>query len=243
MRVCVHAGLLLTRRLAAVPRVRTATMVCQQDTEFMVLNKEAFKNVIGIYYEQQKREQMNFLKQFSFFNKIGNSKMLSLMNSFKVNTYHPKSIVYSQNEPVKNIYFIRRGEVEIEQVEEIGEQLAQEVLSKQTLQQQISLKNRMHSMNASQKQKQQTVSKIRIPIIRLGENTFFGDYEVLNKHQYRQQFAICTQLAEIYVIEKKVGPLGRRAGATPPRSRPSSIPRPTAANRPRAASFLCSRMI
>lgn len=45
---------------------------------------------------------------------MANAKMLSFMNDFEIQVYHPKSIVYSKNDLANKVYFIRKGEVEIE---------------------------------------------------------------------------------------------------------------------------------
>ncbi len=45
---------------------RTATMVCKEDTHFIILNKTGFDELIGKYETQILKDKLNFLQSISF---------------------------------------------------------------------------------------------------------------------------------------------------------------------------------
>ena len=45
----------------------------------MILNKDGFENLLGAYYDKMNKENLEFLKSFSFLKDINNSKLLTII--------------------------------------------------------------------------------------------------------------------------------------------------------------------
>ncbi|EDK31573.2 cyclic nucleotide-binding domain protein (macronuclear) [Tetrahymena thermophila SB210] len=92
---------------------RTGTMVCKEETHLMTLTKNGFDKILGQYHEQIKIQRLGFLKSYSFFNNIPNSNLLSILLDIKIEVYPKKALLFAQGDEVKNIFFIKRGEIQI----------------------------------------------------------------------------------------------------------------------------------
>lgn len=77
----------------------------------MTLTKNGFDKILGKYHEQIKTERLGFLKSYTFFKNIPNSKLLSILLDTKIETLPKRAQLFTQGEEVKNIFFIKRGEV------------------------------------------------------------------------------------------------------------------------------------
>lgn len=58
---------------------RTATLVCSQDTDFMVMNKIGFEHIISFAYEIEQSRKLDFANKFPFFRGIWKAKVLSFL--------------------------------------------------------------------------------------------------------------------------------------------------------------------
>lgn len=69
--------------------------------------------ILGQYHERLVQEKIDFMKQFSFFSEWSTSKMLSLWELFKKQSYTKNSIVYKEGDNTDGIYFVKQGEIEV----------------------------------------------------------------------------------------------------------------------------------
>lgn len=61
-------------------------------------------------------EKINFLRGFSFFKSIGNTKLLGMMYDIEIKKVKTKTVLYSEGQPANDVYLIRTGEIEISKV-------------------------------------------------------------------------------------------------------------------------------
>lgn len=69
--------------------------------------------MLGSYYENIDKENLNFLRGFSFFKTIGNTKLLAMIYDIDVKKVKSKTVLYSEGQIANDIYFVRTGEIEI----------------------------------------------------------------------------------------------------------------------------------
>jgi CRP-like cAMP-binding protein len=77
------------------------------------LNKDGFNQLCGSYYDNIDKENLSFLRGFSFLKMIGNTKLLSMMYDIEQKKVKGKTVIYSEGQEANDIYFIRSGEIEI----------------------------------------------------------------------------------------------------------------------------------
>ena len=75
---------------------RTGTMVCATISQLISISREGYDKVIGAYEKLIIDEKIEFLKQFSFFEKIPNSNILSLILYAKIKKFEKKAVIYDE---------------------------------------------------------------------------------------------------------------------------------------------------
>jgi len=58
-------------------------------------------------------EKINFLRKFPVFRDLSDYEMEPIIDFSHTKTYNPKTIVFMQNEPITDVYFIQKGKVKI----------------------------------------------------------------------------------------------------------------------------------
>lgn len=58
-------------------------------------------------------EKINFLRKFPVFRDLSDYEMEPIIDFSHTKTYKPKTIVFMQNEPITDVYFIQKGKVKI----------------------------------------------------------------------------------------------------------------------------------
>ena len=87
-------------------------MVCGEDTFCMVLNRQGYEQIIGRYQKQKINEKVSYFSSFSFLSKIPTSIMIQMFNSIREVRYSCGQAIYKMGDPIDQIYFVRRGQVE-----------------------------------------------------------------------------------------------------------------------------------
>ncbi|KAL4466350.1 hypothetical protein ABPG72_001028 [Tetrahymena utriculariae] len=156
---------------------RTGTMVCKEETHLMILTKNGFDKILGQYHEQIKIQRLGFLKSYSFFNNIPNSNLLSILLDIKIEIYPKKTVLFAQGDEVKNIFFIKRGEIQVSRI-------IQDNLPENTQNQRESNSNEkgkrtniekiIKKYNLNTKQKNQKQNQRQILISNQGTNSHIG---------------------------------------------------------------------
>ena len=97
---------------------RTATLVCREETHLMVLSREGFEMLMGNYHNFIIKEKLQFFNSFSFFKSTSQSKIQHMILSLKPKTYSTQQYIYRPGEKIDALYFIKKGEVEVQFFEE-----------------------------------------------------------------------------------------------------------------------------
>ena len=92
---------------------RTATVVTSQDTHFAILTKEAYDRILKDYYQNLYKDKIEFLKSLYIFSDLSNARLSSIMMGLDIITINKNTPIFNIGEPTKNLYFIRKGEVEV----------------------------------------------------------------------------------------------------------------------------------
>lgn len=93
--------------------VRTATVIANKDSHLAVLTRESFQNILSAHYDKLINENLEFLKSLPLFKNWSMAAMEQLYHQFQITEYRKNDIIYKENEPSKNFYFIKIGEVEV----------------------------------------------------------------------------------------------------------------------------------
>ncbi|KAL4438753.1 hypothetical protein ABPG74_013426 [Tetrahymena malaccensis] len=198
---------------------RTGTMVCKEETHLMTLTKNGFDKILGQYHEQIKIQRLGFLKSYSFFNNIPNSNLLSILLDIKIEIYPKKSMLFAQGDEVKNIFFIKRGEIQIsriiqdEGIEKSQNQSETDSNEKGKIKEKI-----LNKYNHTTKQKSVKQNQRQILISNQGTNSHIGCEDladhILNNLQsnnlskfifYHSNMAeVISQEVEVYKLNKHI---------------------------------------
>ncbi|EAS02811.2 cyclic nucleotide-binding domain protein (macronuclear) [Tetrahymena thermophila SB210] len=182
---------------------RTATLICKEDTHFLTLTKEGYEQIIGVYETRILDETIKFLRSFHYFKNIVRSRLLQILCWMKEQIYFKKNIIYKQGEISNSVIFIRSGEIEIFQDHEINENQEAQEQSDSPSSKQVSKENKILQLNLSLMKKVNKQKTKRLQLLILGSNQYFGQIELLNNIQKRQQSALCiSQTAHVYILPK-----------------------------------------
>lgn len=91
-------------------------MVCKTECTFMTLDVNGFSQLISQYKRYVIDQKVRFLQQYVFFSQIPESSLLQIYDLTISMVYPGGNMIYKEGDPVKYIYFIRSGEVEISQL-------------------------------------------------------------------------------------------------------------------------------
>ncbi|KRX07392.1 Cyclic nucleotide-binding protein [Pseudocohnilembus persalinus] len=161
---------------------RTATMVCQTRVDVMTLSREVFNSIMGDYKENILNQKIQYLRQFNFFKTAPTYQLLQLLHYLKKQKYTKNNFVFKEQDKVKDLYFIKNGEVELSHHIELPQ------------------KQDLESTNYLKKKKQFKQIKTMV----LGPNTCFGDQELFLKQNERiAQAQVITSELEVYYIKKE----------------------------------------
>lgn len=72
----------------------------------ITLSRESFKRMIGVFNDGELIKQVQFLKEYSFFSTLTNSKLMSILHSTEMKIFEAKNVIYNKNEEAKYIYLI-----------------------------------------------------------------------------------------------------------------------------------------
>ncbi|KRW98408.1 Cyclic nucleotide-binding protein [Pseudocohnilembus persalinus] len=169
---------------------RQATIVLREDTHFMVLNKTAFRALIGTYNMIIFQENLAFYKQFSFFKLLPESVLNEITKSTISKIFYRNQYIYKEGGDNKYIYFIRYGEVEIKRKMK-GESQDQNQVQIQEIDQEFKKIN-----NFKRNKKAQLLA-----ISKLGQNQFFGEKQGEKREEYVQVF---SSEIECFLLDKQI---------------------------------------
>jgi CRP-like cAMP-binding protein len=92
---------------------RTASVVTEEDTHFVVLTKEDYDQTLAKYHEQIYREKIEFLKGLIYFSDWNLTKLSTLLMITEQKTFQKNNYIYEEGDLPDYLYFIKEGEIEV----------------------------------------------------------------------------------------------------------------------------------
>ncbi|EAS07793.2 cyclic nucleotide-binding domain protein (macronuclear) [Tetrahymena thermophila SB210] len=179
------------------------TVVCQEDTHIMSLSKEAFDRILGEQQKQIVKNNIRYLKQFSFLENIPDSTLMNLMNYLKQVHYQKGEIIYDQFDPSSYLYFIKSGEIELSQIVEFPDNHKEEVHSSQNVDEKTQ-KQKFPTFNHIQEEKLKQKNLKRVKFALIGANNCFGEKEIIQNTPRTQMAKCISQVADIYCLSREL---------------------------------------
>ena len=181
---------------------RTGTIICVTKCDFLVVNKATFDVLMQVFKQQENANKMGFLKQYEFFRELPDSKLMSLMLDIKLKTFKKNDLIYQEGDTIKYLYLIVDGQVQLSEQLQFESKVPLGRTTKiQRLNQQIL---RDSNENPSETPRTEKYTK-ETPLLILTKNSFFGEFEMIQKSSTRKQKAVVVSAdAQLYEIEKNV---------------------------------------
>ena len=94
-------------------RPRSASILCTQNCDFGVLEKEDYTRILAKVHECTINKKADFLQSLSMFTGWTRNSLQKLSYYFKERTIKRKQVLYQAGDPVDKVYFVKAGEVHI----------------------------------------------------------------------------------------------------------------------------------
>ncbi|KAL4427381.1 hypothetical protein ABPG74_002352 [Tetrahymena malaccensis] len=172
--------------------IRTASVVCKEDTYFVSITATTYNEVIDAYHDLLYKEKIDFLRNVSIFQRWSLAFVHEIMMQVEIKQYKRGDILYEEGEKSKNLYFVRSGEVELQQTVEI----------KDGLDSYKSIPDKLVKSNHVWNEKIKNAKLKKCSLVILGPYQYFGDYEIFKKSK-RITRAVCYSNSELFVLDKK----------------------------------------
>ncbi|KAL4487121.1 hypothetical protein ABPG72_001573 [Tetrahymena utriculariae] len=178
---------------------RSATLVAKEDCDLLVLDKEGFDKTISYMKQNTIREKIEFIKSFEFFSTLSTKRVLQLIQQFKVIKVNGRQNIYEEGDNSNFFFLIKEGEVELQS----RYSNPQELVKQYSIDNDKEYDDTKDIKDLRMKKAKINVNKLHTVKI-LGQNSYFGEEEIVKSLSKREAKAICKgQGAEIYAIEKR----------------------------------------
>ncbi|KRX01056.1 Cyclic nucleotide-binding protein [Pseudocohnilembus persalinus] len=146
----------------------TASAICRVDTHLLTLTREGYNKIMYEYQKRLQQDQLDYFGKFEFLKYIPKPRLLMFLHSIKQAKFNKHNVIYNEGDKVENIYFIKDGEVEFTKLFDIqqSKQEDYQIQGTQTLKKELT--------------------KQRGTIFTLLKNNLFGEQEIINDQNYRQ---------------------------------------------------------
>ncbi|KAL4445999.1 hypothetical protein ABPG74_010991 [Tetrahymena malaccensis] len=173
---------------------RMGTMICRTDVEVISLTREGFNRIKGAWAETELNKKLNFLRKFSFFRGLSDSRLMSFLHLMEISNYEKENILYSKNQKSKYIYFIFEGQVKIYTYKVDDYPLLYKNQSRQIQNPEI------------QKYLKHTKPKLKkVPLMILTSCSYFGQFEIFEENEEIQTMAVVeSERAILFQVEISV---------------------------------------
>jgi CRP-like cAMP-binding protein len=95
------------------PRNSGFTVVCEDTCSFLTFNEEIYQKYIKKLLTKQIDEQIHILKTNALFHDVGTLNLRKYCSYFVKKSYKYNEVVYSPHSATEYIYFILKGEVQL----------------------------------------------------------------------------------------------------------------------------------
>lgn len=90
---------------------RTATIICKEDCHFAVLDKNSYRQILGLSEKKKIDIQLDFLAGLPIFSGWSRHSLKPMIYLFEKIKYNKGSVIYKEGDMDSNLYVIRSGEV------------------------------------------------------------------------------------------------------------------------------------
>ncbi|CDW73238.1 cyclic nucleotide-binding domain containing protein [Stylonychia lemnae] len=149
---------------------RAATIVCAEDTDLAVLDKNNYERVVGKALRRKVNEKVEFLQQFRILSHINETQVQRLTYYLKEVKFNRGHVVYKIGQKVDGIYFIKEGEFEL--IREINVHKQMESYIAKARQTDMTMGQKLVLKKQTKLKQDPSVNKIRVAI--LGKGEIFG---------------------------------------------------------------------
>lgn len=103
---------------------RRATIVCQQDCEFLIVDKPDFDTILRIVHESEWKTRHNFFRTHPVFQQLEENQLSYLIETSVTEEYNPGSVIMTDlHEPNDCVHFIMKGRCKVVQAVRLPEKL------------------------------------------------------------------------------------------------------------------------
>ena len=88
---------------------RTATIICKEDSELMVLKKKQYKTLLEKNERMKINDKFEFIASLPLFSKIDYRDLMTLIIHFNIHKYSTNQTVYREGEDANYLYLIYSG--------------------------------------------------------------------------------------------------------------------------------------
>ena len=92
---------------------RTATIFCNKDCLFGVINKTTYQKIIGEFKKREIRNKIIFLKKTTLFKRMEENELETLIYFLESTKYKNNQTIVKQGSQIDMIYIIKSGEVKV----------------------------------------------------------------------------------------------------------------------------------
>lgn len=93
--------------------LRNATIFCQENCYFAVLDKQNYERIIGEHQQRQRKEKLAFLKKVNIFRFMKVQDLSTLIYFFEIQTLPIRYVLFKEGEEVDTLYIIKSGTVRV----------------------------------------------------------------------------------------------------------------------------------
>lgn len=93
--------------------IRTATIICKENTFFGVVTKESYNQILSNKYNKLYNEKIDFLKGFSIFKDWDPANLEQLLQQIVINEYSIHQILFKENDDSEHLYFVKSGQIQV----------------------------------------------------------------------------------------------------------------------------------
>ena len=170
-------------------RPRAATIIADQRTSLLVIKKYQFKRILGEVSERRLFSKIRYLQSLNYFSGWSKSALTKISLYFHNALYQRNQFIYYEGQPVREIFFIKEGEMLITKKCRADESVISPLPEKSRAvnkNRKILLKNKV------------------LKLCYKGKNESTGAYEVINSRTTRIFSCMCdSTTAEVFYISKE----------------------------------------
>ncbi|EAR96468.2 cyclic nucleotide-binding domain protein (macronuclear) [Tetrahymena thermophila SB210] len=179
--------------------VRTATVICAEDTLCASVSKEIFNSCISEFYKIQRDKEIGFLHQFHIFTDLYKQDVEMILMSCTKHQFNKYHVIYKENEDSDRIYFLQEGEIEVSKKSDIFTENANLLYVDRT--KDLNMNELPFRNFGNQLSYKKTIK--RIPVVKVCPNSMFGDEEAFNNKKRVTKAVVASNEATYYSLKIK----------------------------------------